>query len=377
MTENRSLLNKMASLAKLGDRAPVPCDVGDADGVAMAFLEKGIKVEPFPFRHPSLLDKQIRIRVTNCGLCHSDIFESTEGWSNHGNFPLVAGHEIVGIVEKVGEKVTKFKEGDKVGFGCFSGACDSCNLCRTGRDNLCLDRSETYNPAFGGYSTSFQNNADFFFKLYDEFPGESAPLFCAGATTFAPLQRYVRPGMKVGIVGIGGLGHMGIRYANKFGCEVTAISSTASKRQEALDLGAHKFIDSKDPEDLKKNARSLDFILDTASVVNLNADFSLLKPRGSVALVGFPSTGSDINFNVLQLLMSQQQLHGSYIGSRVEIESLIEFTRINNIHPITEVYPFAETQAAITSLAEGIPHYPKYRNVLETASFFKSFTPRP
>jgi D-arabinose 1-dehydrogenase-like Zn-dependent alcohol dehydrogenase len=366
----------MTTYAVLGDRAPVPCDVGDADGVAMAFMQKGTKVDPLPFRHPPLLDKEIRIRVTNAGLCHSDILTSTEGWGAHGNFPLVTGHEIVGIVEKLGEKVTKFQQGDRVGFGCFSGACDNCRLCHTGFDNLCDKRSLTYNPAFGGYSTSFQNNSEFFFKLYDEFPGESAPLFCAGATTFAPLLRHARPGTKVGIVGIGGLGHMGIKYANKFGCEVTAISSTASKRQEALDLGAHKFINSKDPEDLKKNARSLDLILDTASVLNLGVDSNLLKPRGSIVVVGVPEYGSDIGLNIAQIVVNQQQIYGSVVASRLEIEDLIEFTRINNVHPITQVYPFAETQAAVTSLAEGIPHYPKYRNVLETASFFTTFTPR-
>lgn len=366
----------MATYLALGDRAPIPCDIGDADGVAMAFMEKGTTVTPLAFRQPVLLDNQIRIRVTHAGQCLSDIFHSTEGWAKHGNFPLVAGHEIVGIVEKVGQKVTHLHEGDKVGFGCYNDCCDRCKFCKRGADNLCPNSNFTYNPEFGGYATSFQSKADFFFKLDDSFQGENAPLFCAGATTFAPMQRMVRPGMKVGIVGIGGLGHMGIKYANKFGCEVTAISTTASKESEAYELGAHHFIHSKDPESLKKNARSLDFILETGAGMNLNMNFALLKPLGKTVVVGNPDYGTDVNFSIIGALMNQQELHGSIVASRVEIEEMLEFSRLHNISVATEIYPFADTQAAVNTLAHGNPHYPKYRNVLETASFFKTFTPR-
>ena len=359
----------------LGDRAPVPCDIGDAHGVAMAFMEKGTTVTPLPFRQPELLDKQIRINVSHAGMCQSDIFNVTQGWAEHGMFPMVPGHEICGVVDKVGEKVTHFKEGDRVGFGVFSDCCDNCKPCRTGHDQLCDKRAETYGPEFGGYSTSFQSRGDFFYKLDDSFQGEWAPLFCAGVTTHAPLVRYARPGMKVGIVGIGGLGHLGIFYAKSFGCEVTAISTTASKEQEAYNLGAHHFIHSRDPESLKKNAKSLDLILDTGSGMNLSMDFGLLRPGGSVAVVGVPNSSEDCQLNILQLIMNQQELHGSQVGSRLSVEDMLEYTRVSGVHPIVEVYPFSDTQAAVNSLAHGNPHFPKYRNVLETASFFKTFTP--
>ena len=139
----------------LGDRAPVPCDIGEAHGVAQAFMTQGLEVNLLPFRQPPLLDNEVRIRVTHAGLCHSDIFISECKWSPNVNFPLVPGHEIVGIVEKVGERVTQFTEGERVGFGTMRDCCDNCDLCYTGKDNLCLKKKLTYDPYFGGYATSF------------------------------------------------------------------------------------------------------------------------------------------------------------------------------------------------------------------------------
>jgi uncharacterized zinc-type alcohol dehydrogenase-like protein len=213
----------------MADRSLVHCDLGDADSFAWAFVEKGTNVVPFPFRQPALGDKEVRIKVTHAGLCHSDIFRSTGGWGEDILFPLVTGHEIIGKVEKVGEKITHLQEGDYVGFGPFRDCCDSCFYCRSGRDNLCYDWKETYEPWFGGYSTSFQARGDFYFKLDENMSGEHAPIFCAGATVYPPLMYYAQPTMKVGIVGVGGLGHMAIKFANKFGCEVTAISKTSQK----------------------------------------------------------------------------------------------------------------------------------------------------
>ena len=365
----------MATFVKLGERAPVPCQIGDADAVAMAFMEKGTTVTPLPFRHPPLLDKEVRIKVTHSGMCHTDLFHSTEQWYAHGNFPLVPGHEIVGIVEKVGEKVTKVQVGDKVGYGCFRDCCDSCSLCKKGHENYCSKFKFTYNPYFGGYATSFQSRGDFFFKLEDSFNGESAPLFCAGITTYNPLIKYARPGMKVGIVGIGGLGHLGLQYANKMGCEVTAISTSPNKEEEAKGFGAHHFINSKDPESLKRNERTLDFILDTATELNLSQDFKLLKPRGINAIFGLPPSNFDCNLNIVEMLMAQQQLVGSLVGSRTEVEEMLEFSRVQAISPLSEVYAFSDAQTAVNSLAVGTPHFPKYRNVMETGSFFKTFSP--
>jgi uncharacterized zinc-type alcohol dehydrogenase-like protein len=342
----------------------------------MAFMELGTTVTPLPFRQPSLLDTDVRIKVTHAGLCASDVHRSQGKWGQDVILPLVPGHEIVGVVEKIGEKVTHVKEGDRVGFGVFRECCRHCFECRTGEDNLCGGLSGTYEPNFGGYSTSFQARDDFFFKIDDSFPGEFAPVFCAGATVYAPLKRFVNPTMKVGIVGIGGLGHLGIMFANRFGCDVTAISTTPSKESEAKGFGATHFLNVNDPEQMKKAQSSFDFILDTSVKLNFQMDLSLLKKRGTCAIVGLPDEAHDTGLNMFQLLMNQQTLVGSSVASRLDIEDMLSFMKLQNVRPLVEVYPFADTQSAVTSLALGTPRAPKYRNVVETASFFKTFKPR-
>lgn len=366
----------MSTFDILGERAPVPCDIGDADGVAMAFMEMGSVVTPLPFRQPALLDDQVRIKVTHAGLCQSDLLSARGLWGPGVIYPLVPGHEIVGRVEKIGEKVTNVQVGDHVGFGVFKNSCRTCHECRTSQDNLCLNLEYTYGPDFGGYSTSFQSTGDFFFKLDESFPGQYAPLFCAGSTVYSPIKRYVRPSMKVGVVGIGGLGHVALMFANKFGCDVTAISTSASKEAEAKEMGAHHFLNINDAEHVKKAQRSLDFIIDTSVKLNFGLNFSLLKPRGKCAIVGLPDTEHDTGLNLTQLLMNQQELIGSSVASRLEIEEMLSFIKLQNIQPLIDVYPFADTQTAVNSLAFGNPKPPKYRNVVETASFFKTFTPR-
>lgn len=366
----------MSTFEILGDRAPVPCDIGDADGVAMAFMERGTTVTPLPFRHPSLLDNQVRIRVSHAGLCQSDMLKAQCLWGPDTIYPLVPGHEIVGTVEKIGEKVTNVQVGDRVGFGVFKDCCRTCYECRTGEDNLCTQLEYTYCPDFGGYSTSFQSTGDFFFKIDDSFPGQFAPLFCAGATVYSPIKKFVKPSMKVGVVGIGGLGHVALMFANKFGCDVTAISTSASKESESKAMGAHHFLNISDPEQIKKAQASFDFIIDTSVKMNLMMNFSMIKPRGKCVIVGLPDEEHDVGLNLGQLLMKQQELIGSSVGSRLDIEDMLSFIKLHNIQPLVEVYPFADTQAAVNSLAHSNPKAPKYRNVIETASFFKTFTPK-
>lgn len=225
----------------LGDRAPTPCDISEAHGVAMAFMEQGTTVTPLPFRQPELLPTELRIRVTNAGLCHSDVLSVNGGWSPNMPFPMVPGHEIIGVVEKIGSAVTGYSEGDRVGFGVFRSCCSDCSYCAQGEDNCCPKKQLTYGPHFGGYATSFQAKASHFIKLPDSFPGQAAPAFCAGLTVYDPLAEYVKPGMKVAIGGIGGLGHLAIKFASKMGVDVTVLSTTPSKEDEARSYGAHHF----------------------------------------------------------------------------------------------------------------------------------------
>lgn len=360
----------------LGDRAPIPCSIEEAQGVALAFMEPGSDLTPIPFRHPELLTNELRIKVTHTGLCHSDIFFSNESWFKGGCFPMVTGHEIIGVVEKVGSSVTEFSEGDRVGFGCQRDCCNTCNECVLGFDNTCPKKTLTYNPHFGGYATSFQARADFFFKLPDSLPGEAAPLFCAGLTVYAPLSDYTRAGMKVGIVGIGGLGHLALKYASKMGLEVTAISTSANKEAEARSYGAHHFLNTKDADQVKNAAQSLDFILNTATSFSIASLLTLLKPRGQLHISGAPAATEELEFNLFIMLMNNLKLTSNPVGSRKQCRDMLEFSALHNILPEVEVYPFEKAQDAVNSLAKGIPHFPRYRAVLETASYFEKFTPK-
>ncbi|CAG9322728.1 unnamed protein product [Blepharisma stoltei] len=359
----------------LGSRAPQPCNLGDAHGVAMAFLEPGTTVTPLPFRHPELLDNEVRVNVTHAGCCHTDVFYATQAWSKNGSFPLVPGHEFIGIVEKVGEKVTHLQPGDKIGFGTRRDCCETCEECKTGLENHCLKRKHTYDPEFGGYATSFQAKSKFCHKLDDDFPGEAAPLFCAGITVFPPLINDVRPGMKVGVVGIGGLGHLALKFAKAMGAEVTAISSSQSKEADARNLGAHHFLNLRDENQVKSASRSLNYIINTATSFSIEQCCGLLKPKGILNLCGAPEAGTDLHFNLFQLLTNDLRVQSNLTGSEREVDRMLNFVRLHSIYPVVEVYNFADTQSAINSLAHGNPHYPNYRAVLEMGSFMKTFSP--
>ena len=366
------------SYERMGDRAPTPCDIGDAHGVAQAFMQPPeLTVTPLPFRHPELLDNEVRIRVVNSGLCHSDVMTATNSWGPIAG-PFVAGHEFIGIVEKVGQKVTKLQEGDRVGVGAFSGCCndcENCGRCRVGRDIECLQKVPTYNPWFGGNATSWQGRAKFVHKVPDSIPSEAAPLFCAGATVFSPLFDTIRPGDKVGIGGIGGLGHLGLQFASKLGCEVTAFSRTPDKEAEARSFGADHFVVTGDEAQSAAAKRTMDVFLETATSMNISKDAEFVRPGGSVILVGLPNVQEDVGYHLLPLVFNNINLKHSLVASVLEYEQMLDFAGRHKILPKVSVYPFAETQAGYNSLALGQPNFPRYRNVIETESFLKTFTP--
>jgi len=362
----------------LGDRAPIPVDISEADGVAMAALVPGTTLTPLPFKQPEVLSNELRIRVTHAGMCHSDVNETDLRWREAHYFPLVPGHEIVGVVEKKGEGVENFRIGERVGFGVFRGCCSSCSeciYCKTGDDNSCPERKLTYGPQFGGYATSFQAPASYFFHLPEEFPGLSAPMFCAGATVYEPLKIYAKPGHKVGVIGIGGLGHLGIQFANKMGCDVTAISTSDSKRDEARELGASAFINMNKQEEWNSVVGSFDFVLVAAQNYSISKCLDLAKNRGTVGLVGLPEKGFNFDMSIGKLTWGNKQLYGGAVASRANIREMIDFCATHGVKPFTETYAFADAQVAFNSLAHGTPHFPRYRAVLETESFFQTFTP--
>jgi alcohol/geraniol dehydrogenase (NADP+) len=363
----------MSSYELFGERACTPCDLQDAHGVAIAADGPGLDIHTLPFRHPALLDKEVRIKVTHCGLCSTDT-----GFMNNSYgmtaYPFVPGHEIIGEVTHVGEKVANLQIGDRVGHGPSRGYCENCFECSSGYTNLCSKSEFILTSGFGGWATSFQSEAKSFVKISEKVPGSAAPLFCAGITAFAPMKADVVPGMKVGVVGIGGLGHLGIMIANKLGCEVTAISTSPSKQQDAKELGAHKFINSKDPDDLGKNQNSLDYILNTATGHNFDIDLGLLKPGGVLSVIGIDHNFKT-QFNFGSLISKQLTIKASPAGSKLETESMIEFCTFHSIYPKSEIYAFNDAKSAINSLALGIPKAPRYRAVFETSSFLETFTP--
>lgn len=366
--------NMASSYEILGDRASIPCDIGSAHGVALLTKSSGFDFEYLPFRHPPLLDKEVRIRVTHSGCCQSDTLMMKNGWG-FTNYPFVGGHETFGIVTHIGEKVTDFQIGDRVGHGWFRNYCANCFTCSTGNTQFCDTAEVSIVNHFGGWATSYQSNQQGFHKLPDAIPGSAAPLMCAGATVYSPFKRDLVPGMKVGVVGIGGLGHLALMFAKGMGCEVTAISTSPSKEPEARDLGAHHFLNSKDPEAVKRGERTLDYIIDTSIGTTLDMQLKLLKPRGTVTVVGLPEAGEKPSFNAFSVVSKDLTVKGSAAGSKLEIDSMLEFSALHSIYPKSEIYSFANARAAIDSLGSSIPRAPRYRAVLETASYFETFTP--
>ncbi|OMJ82795.1 hypothetical protein SteCoe_16391 [Stentor coeruleus] len=358
----------------LGDRASIPCDVGSAHGVALLTTSAGLDFEYSPFRHPSLLDKEVRIKVTHSGCCQTDTFMMKNGWGAT-NYPFVGGHETFGIVTHIGEKVTDFQIGDRVGHGWFRNYCTNCSICRAGNTQLCDTAEISIVNHFGGWATSYQSNQQGFYKLPDSMPGSAAPIMCAGATVYSPFKRDLVSGMKVGVVGIGGLGHLALMFAKNMGCEVTAISTSPSKEPEAREFGADHFLNSRDPEAIKRNERTLDYIIDTAIAPTLDTQLRLLKPRGIVTVVGLPEGGQNPTLNAFSIVTKDLTVKGSAAGSRSEIESMLEFCGLHSIYPKSEIYQFGNARAAIDSLGASIPRAPRYRAVLETASYFDIFTP--
>ena len=360
----------------IGDRPSTPCDKENAHGVAIIAPSAGYDTVLMPFRHPVLLDSEIRIQVTHSGLCHGDAMMLTNDMG-FSRFPLSPGHEVLGVVTHLGEKVTKFQIGDRVGHGPSRDCCESCYQCLTGSTNLCPQGVSIMIQHFGGWATSFQSKANSFVRVSEEVPGTAAPLFCAGLTVFSPLRRDIVPGMRVGIVGIGGLGHLGITMANRMGCEVTAISTSPDKEAEAKELGAHHFLNSRDEQAVKQARNSLDYILNTANAHEFGMNFGLLKPRGVLNVAGVPTDVSQIGqpFYAQSLIGKELTIKASAAGSRIEMEDMMDFCKLHSIYPRSEVYQMTEADKAIQSLAKGIPRAPRYRAVFETASFFETFVP--
>lgn len=307
------------------------------------------KFEPFDFSRRPVGVSDVLVDVLYCGICHSDIHQARNEWPDFApaKYPMVPGHEIVGRVAEVGGEVTKFKVGDIAGIGCFVDSCGDCGPCTSDVEQFCQKGcAMTYNgtemdrktPTYGGYSNKYVIDENYALKVNGEQNlAGVAPLLCAGITTYSPLRKFnVGPGQKVGIVGLGGLGHMGVKLAAAMGAEVTVFSTSPAKEQDAKQLGAHNFVVTRDPAKLADLGWSYDFILDTVSADHdLTTYLNLLKVNGSMVIVGIPEKPAQIP--AIVLAWGNRSLAGSGIGGLRETQEMLDFCAEHNITADVEV----------------------------------------
>jgi uncharacterized zinc-type alcohol dehydrogenase-like protein len=336
------------------------------------------KLAPFSIDRREPGPHEVLIDIAYCGVCHSDIHQVRDEWGG-SIFPMVPGHEIVGKVSKVGSAVKKWKQGDVVGVGCFVDSCRECEACKSGEEQFCANgMSATYNgyerngkkldrsrPTYGGYSTRVTVNEDYVLRIPEGIPlDRAAPLLCAGITTYSPLRHFgVKKGDKVAIVGLGGLGHMGVKIAHAMGAHVTVLSHSPSKREDALKLGADDFIATKDPDAFTKNAGKFDFILDTVSAQHdYNAYLTLLRRDGTMCLVGLPDPTP---LSAGPLIMGRRRLAGSLIGGIKETQEMLDFCAEHNVASDIELIPIDHINEAYERMVRGDV---RYRFVIDIAS---------
>jgi uncharacterized zinc-type alcohol dehydrogenase-like protein len=329
---------------------------------------------PFSFDRRELRPDDVLIDILYCGVCHSDIHQVRNEWGG-SIFPMVPGHEIVGRVSKVGDQVKKFKIGDLAAVGCLVDSCQSCSNCKDGNEQYCeVHPVGTYNslemdrktPTYGGYSKDIVVKESFTLKVSEKLKIEgTAPLLCAGITTYSPLRHWkVGDGQKVGIVGLGGLGHMGVKFAVAFGAEVTVLSTSASKEADAMKLGAHHFLVTKDEAQMKKAKRNFDFILDTVSAPHDYGSFlSLLKTNGTMVLVGIPSEAVPVH--AFSLIGGRKSLSGSSIGGIQETQEMLDYCAEKNITSDVEVIAMKDINIAYERMIKGDV---RYRFVIDMAT---------
>ncbi|MFQ5772442.1 MAG: NAD(P)-dependent alcohol dehydrogenase [bacterium] len=315
------------------------------------------KLETFQYEPNELGPWDVELSISHCGICHSDVHLIDDDWQM-STFPLVPGHEIVGTVQALGANVKHLAKGQRVGIGWQRSACLTCEFCICGEENLCPQQQATCMGNYGGFAESIRMDSRFVFPVPEKLASENVgPLLCGGITVFSPLRRYdVRPTMKVGVNGIGGLGHLALQFAHAFGCEVTAFSTTPEKESEAKEFGAHHFICSKDSSAIEQAANSLDFILNTVYAdIDWVSFLNILRPNGKLCTVG--AAANPIMIPVFPLIAGQKTVCGSVIGGRRIIQEMLEFCARHHIKAKTEILPMSEVNTAIDKVRNGKARY--------------------
>jgi uncharacterized zinc-type alcohol dehydrogenase-like protein len=331
-------------------------------------------LHPFNFERRDVGPHDVYFEILYCGVCHSDLHYVQNDWGN-ANYPLVPGHEIVGKVLQVGTHVTKFKIGDLAAVGCLVDSCQECDNCEKGLEQFCRNELiATYNSydkhtggfTYGGYSNQIVVDEKFVLHVSEKLPlQEVAPLLCAGITTYSPLRHWkVRKGHRIAIVGLGGLGHLAVKFAASFGAEVTMISTSPEKEKDAKKLGAHHFALSKDPEQVKALQNNFDFIFDTVSAPHdYNQYLNMLDTDGIMICVGVPPAPTEIlGFN---LLRNRRSIVGSIIGGIAETQEMLDYCAEHNIVSEVEVIPMNYINDAYKRMLKSDV---KYRFVIDMAT---------
>ncbi|MFO1152700.1 MAG: NAD(P)-dependent alcohol dehydrogenase [Rhodospirillales bacterium] len=323
---------------------------------AYAAAAKGAALQPFEYEAGPLGPHQVDVAVRYCGICHSDLSMIDDDWGI-AQYPLVPGHEIVGTIAAKGEHVHHLEVGQTVGVGWNSGACLTCPQCLSGDHNLCATAEATMVGRPGGFATQVRVEATWAIPLPDDLAAaETGPLFCGGITVFNPIiQNHILPTHRVGVVGIGGLGHLALRFLDAWGCEVWAFSTSADKEAEARGLGADYFVNTRDEDALGKVTGAFDMILVTVNVaLDWDAYITALRPRGRLHIVG---AAPQVTASVFPLLSGQKSIGGSPVGSPATIATMLDFAARHNIAPVTEHFALSRVNEALAHLRAGRARY--------------------
>jgi len=324
---------------------------------AYAAHEPGGELKPFEYQPGLLGEEEVEISVEYCGICHSDLSMLDNEWGMT-KYPFVPGHEVVGTIAALGNRVTELNLGQRVGLGWFSRSCRVCEWCMSGNQNLCLDAEGTIVGRPGGFADRVRAHYSWVLPLPQGInPGNAGPLFCGGITVFNPIVQFdVKPTDRVGVIGIGGLGHMALRFLQAWGCDVTAFSTSPDKEAEALKLGANHFVNSRNPKALESVKNSFDLILSTVNAdLDWDAYIAALRPKGRLHLVGV--IPNPLSTQIFPMIAAQKSISASPLGSPVTVARMLDFAARHGIEPITETFSFDQVNEAMEKLRSGKPRY--------------------
>ncbi|TMW61708.1 hypothetical protein Poli38472_010771 [Pythium oligandrum] len=339
---------------------------------AYAATKPGLEVEPFQYQARPLGLEDVEIAISHCGICGSDLHTISGGWGG-ANYPVVPGHEIVGTITSIGSDVKHLKVGDRVGVGAMVFSClekDTCKACATDLEPYCTKCVYTYNskyadgqPSYGGYAEYVRVSGHYAFKIPEVIPSDvAAPLLCAGVTVYTPLKAHVKPGQRVGVVGIGGLGHLGLQFIRALGAEPVAFSQSPNKEQAARELGAVDFINLSNPDDLARAQRSVDVLLVTADAKGQAYDtyLSTIAIGGKLIMVGVPD--DKMAFSAFSIVSGGISVIGSMIGGIKETTDMLVLAAAKGVRPVIQKLPMKEANTGIKMVDDGSV---RYRVVLE------------